>query len=85
MGRLDADGYLTLLDRSKDMVISGGTNIYPREVEEALLLDLGLPLLAARANARSSAPRSRGSSCAADGGQAGERDSISWTALYPPW
>jgi len=37
VGRLDADGYLTLLDRSKDMVISGGTNIYPREVEEALL------------------------------------------------
>ncbi len=37
VGRLDADGYLTLLARSKDMVISGGTNIYPREVEEALL------------------------------------------------
>jgi long-chain acyl-CoA synthetase len=37
VGRLDADGYLTLLDRSKDLVISGGTNIYPREVEEALL------------------------------------------------
>lgn len=28
---------MTLLDRSKDLVISGGTNIYPREVEEALL------------------------------------------------
>ncbi|WP_127114247.1 class I adenylate-forming enzyme family protein [Shimia sediminis] len=38
MGTLDADGYLTLKDRSKDMIISGGTNIYPREVEEALLL-----------------------------------------------
>lgn len=37
MGRLDADGFLTLTDRSKDMIISGGTNIYPREVEEALL------------------------------------------------
>lgn len=37
MGRLDDDGYLTLQDRSKDMVISGGSNIYPREVEEALL------------------------------------------------
>jgi long-chain acyl-CoA synthetase len=37
VGRLDADGYLTLLDRSKDLVISGGSNIYPREVEEALL------------------------------------------------
>ncbi|MBR9842540.1 MAG: long-chain fatty acid--CoA ligase [Rhodobacteraceae bacterium] len=38
MGTLDAGGYLTLKDRSKDVIISGGTNIYPREVEEALLL-----------------------------------------------
>ncbi len=38
MGALDADGYLTLKDRSKDMIISGGSNIYPREVEEVLLL-----------------------------------------------
>ncbi|MBV7378039.1 class I adenylate-forming enzyme family protein [Maritimibacter dapengensis] len=37
MGLLDGDGYLTLRDRSKDVIISGGTNIYPREVEEALL------------------------------------------------
>jgi acyl-CoA synthetase (AMP-forming)/AMP-acid ligase II len=37
VGRLDADGYLTLADRSKDVIISGGTNIYPREVEEVLL------------------------------------------------
>lgn len=37
MGALDADGFLTLKDRSKDMVISGGSNIYPREVEEVLL------------------------------------------------
>src|SRR5712671_3344004 len=37
VGRLDHDGFLTLSDRSKDVIISGGTNIYPREVEEALL------------------------------------------------
>ncbi len=37
LGALDADGFLTLKDRSKDVVISGGSNIYPREVEEALL------------------------------------------------
>ncbi|WP_375175130.1 class I adenylate-forming enzyme family protein [Pseudooceanicola sp.] len=37
MGHLDEGGYLTLHDRAKDLVISGGTNIYPREVEEALL------------------------------------------------
>ena len=38
IGRMDANGLLTLLDRSKDLVISGGNNIYPREVEEMLLL-----------------------------------------------
>ena len=37
VGGFDADGYLTLRDRSKDLIISGGMNIYPREVEEALL------------------------------------------------
>jgi long-chain acyl-CoA synthetase len=37
VGSFDADGYLTIKDRSKDMIISGGSNIYPREVEEVLL------------------------------------------------
>jgi len=37
MGALDADGFLTLKDRLKDVIISGGSNIYPREVEEVLL------------------------------------------------
>jgi long-chain acyl-CoA synthetase len=37
VGSLDAEGFLTLKDRSKDVIISGGTNIYPREVEEVLL------------------------------------------------
>ena len=37
VGSLDADGCLTLRDRSKDLIISGGMNIYPREVEEVLL------------------------------------------------
>ena len=38
LGRTDDRGYLTLVDRSKDLIISGGSNIYPREVEEVLLL-----------------------------------------------
>jgi acyl-CoA synthetase (AMP-forming)/AMP-acid ligase II len=38
IGSMDDDGFLTLKDRSKDVIISGGSNIYPREVEEALLL-----------------------------------------------
>lgn len=37
IGCLDAQGYLTLTDRSKDVIISGGSNIYPREVEEVLM------------------------------------------------
>ena len=37
MGTIDEDGYVTMQDRSKDMIISGGSNIYPREVEEVLL------------------------------------------------
>ena len=38
IGTFDADGFLTLKDRSKDMIISGGTNIYPREIEDVLNL-----------------------------------------------
>jgi long-chain acyl-CoA synthetase len=38
MGFMDTDGYVTMQDRSKDMIISGGSNIYPREVEEVLLM-----------------------------------------------
>ena len=37
VGVMDEDGYITLKDRSKDLIISGGNNIYPREVEEVLL------------------------------------------------
>jgi long-chain acyl-CoA synthetase len=36
IGELDADGYLFIRDRKKDMVIVGGYNVYPREVEEVL-------------------------------------------------
>ena len=42
LGALDADGLLTLKDRSKDLIISGGSNIYPREVEEVLLKHPGV-------------------------------------------
>jgi long-chain acyl-CoA synthetase len=37
LGSMDEAGFLTLRDRSKDMIISGGSNIYPREIEEVLL------------------------------------------------
>jgi acyl-CoA synthetase (AMP-forming)/AMP-acid ligase II len=37
IGYLDDKGYLFVMDRSKDMIISGGENIYPREIEEVLI------------------------------------------------
>jgi acyl-CoA synthetase (AMP-forming)/AMP-acid ligase II len=42
LGSMDAGGFVTIKDRSKDMIISGGTNIYPREIEEVLLAHPGV-------------------------------------------
>jgi acyl-CoA synthetase (AMP-forming)/AMP-acid ligase II len=42
VGAFDEEGYLTLRDRSKDLIISGGMNIYPREVEETILRHPGV-------------------------------------------
>lgn len=39
LGAFDSHGFLTLLDRAKDLIISGGSNIYPREIEDVLLED----------------------------------------------
>ncbi|MFF4259118.1 class I adenylate-forming enzyme family protein [Streptomyces sp. NPDC001663] len=39
VGHLDAEGYLTLVGRSKDMIIRGGENIYPKEIEDVLASD----------------------------------------------
>jgi acyl-CoA synthetase (AMP-forming)/AMP-acid ligase II len=46
VGSFDDDGFLTLHDRSKDLIISGGMNIYPREVEEALMTHPGVQSVA---------------------------------------
>jgi len=46
IGRRDADGYLYLVDRLGDMIIRGGFNVYPREVEETLLTHPGVSLAA---------------------------------------
>ncbi|HET6212072.1 MAG TPA: AMP-binding protein, partial [Micromonosporaceae bacterium] len=37
IGRLDPDGYLSIVDRKKDLIIRGGYNVYPRDVEDVLL------------------------------------------------
>ncbi len=42
IGRLDPDGYLSIVDRKKDLVIRGGYNIYPRDVEDVLLTHPGV-------------------------------------------
>ncbi len=42
VGAFDEEGFLTLKDRAKDMIISGGSNIYPREIEEVLLRHPGV-------------------------------------------
>jgi acyl-CoA synthetase (AMP-forming)/AMP-acid ligase II len=36
LGRIDADGYLSIVGRIKEMIIRGGENIYPKEIEDAL-------------------------------------------------
>lgn len=36
LGKVDEDGYVYIIDRAKDMIIRGGYNVYPREVEEVL-------------------------------------------------
>ena len=37
LGTIDADGYIRIVDRKKDLIIRGGFNVYPREIEEVLL------------------------------------------------
>ena len=42
IGRIDEDGFLTLMDRAKDMIISGGFNIYPSDIEAVLMTQPGV-------------------------------------------
>ena len=46
VGRLDEDGYLTIVDRVKDMIIRGGYNVYPRELEELIVTHPEVSLVA---------------------------------------
>jgi len=46
IGQLDEDGYLSIVDRKKDMILRGGFNVYPREVEERLLTHPAVSLAA---------------------------------------
>ena len=42
LGKIDSDGYIYIVDRKKDMIITAGLNVYPREVEEVLLTHEGV-------------------------------------------
>jgi long-chain acyl-CoA synthetase len=46
IGTIDAEGYVTIVDRKKDMIIRGGFNVYPREVEEVMLKHEAIALVA---------------------------------------
>ena len=46
IGYLDEDGYLFIVDRKKDLIIRGGFNVYPRDVEDALVEHPGVALAA---------------------------------------
>ena len=46
IGQLDADGYLSIIDRKKDMILRGGFNVYPREIEEVLMAHPAVALAA---------------------------------------
>ncbi|MDF1704739.1 MAG: long-chain fatty acid--CoA ligase [Aeromicrobium sp.] len=46
LGKKDADGYYFIVDRSKDMIIRGGYNVYPREIEEVLMQHPAVSLVA---------------------------------------
>jgi long-chain acyl-CoA synthetase len=46
IGVIDADGYLSIVDRKKDMILRGGFNVYPRELEEVLLTHPAISLAA---------------------------------------
>ncbi len=46
IGQFDADGYLAIVDRKKDLILRGGFNVYPREIEEVLLTHPGVAQVA---------------------------------------
>jgi long-chain acyl-CoA synthetase len=46
IGVIDADGYVAIVDRKKDMILRGGMNVYPRELEEVLMMHPAVSLVA---------------------------------------
>jgi acyl-CoA synthetase (AMP-forming)/AMP-acid ligase II len=82
IGFLDADGYLTLIDRAKEMIIRGGENVYPKEIESALYTHPGVREAAVVCQARSRLRRGAGG--VRDPARQGRRDSRPPAGAYPP-
>ena len=57
--RRDEDGFYYIVDRAKDMIIRGGFNVYPREIEEVLMTHPAVSLAAVRRRARTKATARR--------------------------
>ena len=89
VGRLDDDGYLYIVDRMKDLIIRGGFNVYPRDVEDALLEHPAVARAAVvgRPDERPARRSSRSCRCAparGDGGGAGRVREASGRRLQVP-
>ena len=61
MGRFDEEGYLYIVDRKKDMIISGGENIFPNDIEEVLYKHAAVEMAAVVGASRSQVGRDRDS------------------------
>ena len=57
IGLIDADGYSSIVDRKKDMILRGGFNVYPREIEEVLMTHPAVALAAVHRRAGRAARR----------------------------
>ncbi|MFD0592280.1 hypothetical protein ACFQZ4_06650 [Catellatospora coxensis] len=79
LARRDADGFYYIVDRAKDMIIRGGFNVYPREIEEVLLTHPAVSLAAVVGVPHDShGEEVKAFVIRSEGAQIGERELISW-------
>lgn len=79
VGQFDEDGYLYITDRVKDMIIRGGLNVYPREIEEVLLTHPAISLAAVIGVPHDShGEEIKAFVILKDGAQAGEEEIVAW-------
>ena len=83
LATMDDEGYLNIVGRSKDMVIRGGENVYPREVEEFLYTHPDVADVAGRRRARTSATARSSAPGSAARGRDGRREDESARSAGP--